>query len=118
MTIVDAHLALEREVQAVLNHDAGASDARHGMQTREAALLMLSRCAQEIASITGGRYFRATSPEALAAIYEEIDQMETTEAETVEYVQYNEKGPLLALLAALALVGGLAVTETAGNRIP
>lgn len=73
---------------------------------------------KEIARITGGRYFRATSPEALAAIYEEIDQMEKTEAKTVEYVQYNEKGPLLALIAALVLVGGMAISETVGNRIP
>jgi Ca-activated chloride channel family protein len=72
----------------------------------------------EIARLTDGRYYRATSAEALAAIYGEINQMEKTEAETVEYIQYNEKGPLLALFAALALVGGLAIAETAGNRIP
>ncbi len=73
---------------------------------------------KEIARVTGGRYFRATSPEALAAIYEEIDQMEKTEAKTVEYVQYDEKGPLLALIAVLVLVGGMAISETVGNRIP
>jgi Ca-activated chloride channel family protein len=71
-----------------------------------------------IAEITGGRFFRATSPEALAAIYRNIDRMEKTEAETVEYIQYDEKGPLLALIAALVLAGGVAVNQTAGNRIP
>jgi Ca-activated chloride channel family protein len=73
---------------------------------------------RQIADITGGRYFRATSAEALEAIYRAIDRMEKTEAETVEYVQYDEKGPLLALLAALALAGGTVVAQTAGSRIP
>ncbi len=73
---------------------------------------------KKIADITGGRYFRATSAEALEGIYKEIDQLEKSEAETVEYVQYEEKGPFLALIAALALAGGLLVGETAVNRIP
>jgi Ca-activated chloride channel family protein len=73
---------------------------------------------QEIARITGGRYFRATSPEALESIYKEIDRMERTDAETVEYVEYDEKGPILALVAALLLSGAVALGETAANRIP
>ncbi len=72
----------------------------------------------KIADLTGGRYFRATSAEALSEIYKEIDQLEKSKAETVEYVQYDERGPLLALLAALALAGGLLVGETAASRIP
>ena len=31
---------------------------------------------QEIAELTGGRYFRATDNESLASIYEEIDELE------------------------------------------
>jgi Ca-activated chloride channel family protein len=73
---------------------------------------------QQIARITGGRYFRATSPEALESIYKEIDRMERTDAETVEYVEYDEKGPILALVAALLLSGAVALGETAANRIP
>ena len=73
---------------------------------------------QRIASLTGGRYFRATSPEALERIYQEIDRMEKSKAETVAYVQYDEKGPLLALAGALLLAAGLFVGETLGSRIP
>ena len=73
---------------------------------------------QAIADQTGGRYFRATSAEALEKIYAEIDRMERSEAETVEYVDYNEKGPFLALLAGLALAGALTLSGTVANRIP
>jgi Ca-activated chloride channel family protein len=73
---------------------------------------------KEIARTTGGRYFRATSAEALEAIYAEIDRMEKTEAETVEYVQYDEKGPVLALAAALILAAGALLGETVVSRIP
>jgi Ca-activated chloride channel family protein len=72
----------------------------------------------KIASLTGGRFFRATSAEALESIYQEIDALEKTEAETFEYVQYNERGPWLALLAVILLGGGLLVSETVVNRIP
>ena len=73
---------------------------------------------QAIADQTGGRYFRATSAEALEKIYAEINRMERSEAETVEYVDYNEKGPFLALLASLALSGALLLSGTVANRIP
>jgi Ca-activated chloride channel homolog len=73
---------------------------------------------QNIAKETGGRYFRATTAEALEKIYDEIDHMERSEASTVEYVDYNEKGPILALLAGLCLASALAVAGTVANRIP
>ncbi len=72
----------------------------------------------KIAEITGGRYWRATSAEALESIYAEIDQMERSEAETVEYVQYTENGPWIALAAALLLAGTMLVSEGVASRIP
>ena len=73
---------------------------------------------RRIADLTGGKYYRATSAQALESIYEEIDALETSEAETFEYVQYDEKGPGLALLAVLLLGTGLLAAETVMNRIP
>jgi len=73
---------------------------------------------QNIARETGGHYFRATTAEALQKIYEEIDHMERSEASTVEYVDYNEKGPILALVAGLTLAGALAIAGTLANGIP
>jgi Ca-activated chloride channel family protein len=73
---------------------------------------------EQIAGITGGRYFRATSAEALERIYGEIDRMEKSEAETTQYVEYTEQGPRLALVAGLVLALGLGLGESLGNRIP
>lgn len=59
---------------------------------------------QEIASIAGGEYFKATSPEKLAAIYEQIGALEKTKVETKEYVEYSELAAGL-VIPALVLLG-------------
>ena len=40
---------------------------------------------KEIASTTGGKYFRATNNEKLEDIYKEIDSLEKTEVEEKKY---------------------------------
>lgn len=45
---------------------------------------------REVASITGGRYFRATDQESLAEIYGQINQLERTEIEISEYMNVKE----------------------------
>lgn len=45
---------------------------------------------RKIAETTGGKYFRATDTESLEAIYDEINQLETTEVETQQFVDYRE----------------------------
>ncbi len=45
---------------------------------------------RKIADTTGGKYFRATDTESLEAIYNEINQLETTEVETQQFVDYRE----------------------------
>ncbi len=45
----------------------------------------------QIASSTGGQYFRATSAESLENIYAEIDQLEKTEMEVTIFKRYSEE---------------------------
>jgi Ca-activated chloride channel family protein len=45
---------------------------------------------QEIAKLTGGKYFRATSTESLDKIYEEINQLEKTDIKTSTLYNYTE----------------------------
>lgn len=58
-----------------------------------------------IADITGGQFFRATDEKSLAAVYQEISEMETTKYSVREYVQHAELFfyPLLLALALLVL---------------
>ncbi len=58
---------------------------------------------QQIAALTGGKYFRATDNEKLESIYGEIDQLEKTQLEELTYYEYEERFYPLALLA-MALV--------------
>lgn len=69
---------------------------------------------REIAQRTGGRFFRAQDPAALAGIYSAIDRLERAPIRSVEYREYEDVGPwLLAAAAALMLVFGLATTTFA-----
>ncbi|MEM8963362.1 MAG: VWA domain-containing protein [Acidobacteriota bacterium] len=58
---------------------------------------------RSIAERTGGKYFKATNPDGLRAIFEEIDELERTPIEIKRYVRYEETYRLWAW-AALALL--------------
>ncbi len=58
---------------------------------------------KEIASTTGGRYFRATGNNVLSEIFEEIDKLEKTEMDVRQF-SHTEDNYLPWALAALALV--------------
>ncbi len=57
----------------------------------------------EIATMTGGEYFRATDNDSLQMIYERIDALEKSKIETDIYVDYHELFAWWAI-AALALL--------------
>jgi len=67
---------------------------------------------QKIAEITGGKYFRATDTDSLTKIYAEIDQLETTTHEGLQYLEYNELYVWLVLPALLLLAGEALLAET------
>ena len=58
---------------------------------------------EEIASRTGGRYFRATDKEKLHHIYDEINELEKSKVEITDLTLYHENW-LMLLVAALALL--------------
>ncbi len=45
---------------------------------------------EDIAATTGGRFFRAKDADALAGVYEEIDDLEKTEREDIRYTDYDD----------------------------
>ncbi len=58
---------------------------------------------QQIAEMTGGKYFRATNNTSLQSIYEEIDQLEKTEVEISSIRRYTERFHPLAFIALCIL---------------
>ena len=59
---------------------------------------------RNIASTTGGKYFRATTNETLEAIYDEINKLEKTEIEEFKYYRFEEKFRLWVTLAGVLLL--------------
>jgi len=67
---------------------------------------------KEIAGMTGGKYFRATSNQSLTSIYNEINKLETTEVMEQRFYNYDEKYRSLALLALGLVVLELLLRKT------
>ena len=60
---------------------------------------------KDIASVTGGKYFRATNNKKLEEIYHEINKLEKTDVEEFKYTNYDEKyRPLVILALGLLLL--------------
>lgn len=73
---------------------------------------------RQIADMTGGKYFRATSAEGLAKVYEEIDQLEKTEIEVTTVKRYSEEFHRFALGGLLLLILELLLRYTIFKTIP
>lgn len=68
---------------------------------------------KQIASQTGGKYFRATNNNSLKAIYDEIDKMEKTSIEVTSFKRYAELFFPFAMLAVIFLSLELLLRYTA-----
>lgn len=73
---------------------------------------------QQIADMTGGRYYRAQSEQMLERIYKEISTLEKTEVKVKEYVQYRDLFGWFAALALGATVLSAVLSGTWFRRIP
>jgi len=73
---------------------------------------------EEIARITGGRYFRAKTEGMLADVYKTIDKLEKTKVEVKHFTTYTELGPRFALAALFVALLELLLGATVLRRIP
>lgn len=73
---------------------------------------------RRIARTTGGAFYRATDTSSLENIYAEIDRLEKTEHEDVEYFDYYEAYPWLALPALLLLFVEVVLRQTSLRVLP
>jgi Ca-activated chloride channel homolog len=72
----------------------------------------------EVATRTGGQYFRATDGATLQEIYAEIDRLEKTTNVTEYYQQYAELFPLFLLPGLGCLVLEMVLVNTRFRKIP
>ena len=73
---------------------------------------------KKIAELTGGKYFRATDTDSLRQIYKEIDSLEKTEMEILNYKEYKELFGRFLLTAVAILFLELILSNTILLRIP
>lgn len=67
---------------------------------------------KSIAKKTDGTYFRATSNDKLAQIYNSINKLETTEIEELKFYDYDEKYRTFVLLAGFLLLLEIGLRNT------
>jgi Ca-activated chloride channel family protein len=73
---------------------------------------------RSVASLTGGKYFRATNKEALREIYSEIGELEKTKIEELSYTRFDERYTLFLWPALLLFLLELVLSSTRLQRIP
>lgn len=73
---------------------------------------------KQIASATGGQYFRATDNNSLHQIYEEIDQLEKVKLKVESFTQKEELFPPYLWAALILLFVALLLRSTLFRRMP
>lgn len=73
---------------------------------------------REIATRTGGKYYRARSGEELEEIYQLIDNLEKTEIEIAAHIQYRELFPWFAYGGFALLILELLLANTYFRKLP
>lgn len=73
---------------------------------------------RNIASITGGKYFRATGNNVLAEIFEEIDSLEKTEIDIRNFSHTEDRYEMWAFLALGLLLLEMLLRNTVLRKIP
>ncbi len=71
-----------------------------------------------VAEVSGGRYFVAADGDALRNVYREIDRLEKTEIETLEFSRHDEAFLPYALVAGLLLLSEIVLSNTWLRRAP
>jgi Ca-activated chloride channel family protein len=90
----------------------------YGVQVRPMPVDIDEPTLKQVASTTGGQYFRATDNSSLKAIYEEIDKMEKTKINVQQFSKRQEEYLRIAILVFLLLAIELLLRNTVLRNIP
>ncbi len=94
------------------------ADTTFGKRYREVLTYLDEDTLRRIASITGGRYFRATDTQSLQQIYAEINLFEKTKFEVTTVVEHKELAPYFLIPTALLLGIEILLSNTVLRKIP
>lgn len=72
----------------------------------------------QIASISGGNYFRATDNDKLHQVYEEIDKLEKTKLNVKEFSKREEEYQMFGLIALVSILLEILLRNSVLKRIP
>lgn len=89
-----------------------------GIELRDMEVKIDEGLLTEIANITGGQYFRATSNKKLEEIYKEIDALEKSKIDVQQFNRKSEEFIPFAILGALFLIAAILLRTTVFRNIP
>jgi len=90
----------------------------YGVQYQNIKVEIDEQPLRQIASMTGGQYYRATNNSKLKNIYTEIDNLEKTKMKVQEYSKKNEEYRLFGLAALVLLLLEILLRNTLLRRLP
>lgn len=93
-------------------------DSGFGRQYQPMSADFDEKLLQDIAAVTGGKYYHARDAEGLAEVMEEINQMEKTAIEQPKFIDYKEFAPTLAGTALVLLLLAFIMGQTTHLRLP
>jgi Ca-activated chloride channel family protein len=85
---------------------------------RQAFVELDERTLEAVAERTAGLYFHADNLDALAQVYEKIDNLERSEIVEVRYMQYEEFYALFAGSGLLLIVASTLIAQSVLRRLP
>jgi Ca-activated chloride channel family protein len=89
-----------------------------GIQYQQVQSEFDAKSLQNIAALTGGKFYNATDNSKLRQIYQDIDKLEKTKISVQQYSKKEEQFYLFALIAFILLSLELLVRNTIFRRIP
>ncbi len=90
----------------------------YGVQYAMAPVHIDEKLLGEIATLSGGKYFRATHSEALDSIYHQIDQLEKSTVDVTRYVNYTSRYLPFVVVGCIALLLEWLLLASRFGRIP
>ncbi|NVO09298.1 MAG: VWA domain-containing protein [Bacteroidales bacterium] len=89
-----------------------------GVQYQNMEVKIDEEVLQQIAEMTGGKYFRATNNKALEQVYSEIDKLERSKIAVTEYNKREERFRIFGLIALLLIASEFVLRSTIFRSIP